>query len=173
MFCLKFFIVLITIVSSLSIEFLEETTESNSVENCGGWQVGTLSGYDNLSDDDQNPGSLAEWVGTTQKFLTDIPVASIHLKDWKISKYHTIQIKRNNVIKNVQSWDLCDDKDCGGCCTKNAKKFGGNFLLDVERRTLKKVFGITKWDQTLEKIEFQICESFDPAPIAKKYGLHQ
>ena len=158
---IKIFIVLVTFVCALSVDFLEENTESNGVANCTIWQVATLSGYDNLGGDDRHPGSLAEWTGTTDRFLTDIPVVSIHSKDWKSSKYHVIQIKRNNQIHKVQSWDLCDDRDCGGCCTRNAKKFGGNFLLDVDKRTLINVFGISHWDQTLEKVKFNICELFD------------
>lgn len=157
---LKIYLVFALVSSSLSSE-------------CSKWEIGTLSGYDNLSDDDKNPGKIAEWEGVTKEFLNDIPVVSIHLKDWELNKYHNINIKSNDVIYSVQSWDNCDDNDCDDCCTENAKKFGGNFLLDVERRTLKKVFGIEEWDNTLEKIQFQICETFDPLPIAEKYHLHQ
>ncbi len=143
---------------------------------CSSWNIATMTGYDNLDGtDDKHPGSLVDYTGTTKAFLEAVPVASILKSDWSNLKYHNITIRRKGVSRTVQSWDLCANEDCPhgekDCCTNNAKKFGGNFLLDVERRTLKKLFNITNYDETLEKIEYQICEAFDPKPIAKKWNL--
>jgi hypothetical protein len=157
----------------IAITFVVATRKSNG---CSAWQIGTLSGYDNLNGaDDKIPGSLAEYTGTTKAMLEAVPVASILFSDWNKYKYHNITVRRRGVTGTVQSWDQCVNANCPGgekdCCTKNAKKFGGNFLLDIDHRTLLKLWGITKYEDTLEKIEFQICDPFDPAPIAKKWHL--
>jgi hypothetical protein len=98
---------------------------------------------------------------------------AIHQKNWPLEKYHYIEITRssNGAVGITQSWDLCADTDCNGCCTTNAQKFGGDYLVDVERRTLQRLFGMSAWDQTFEKVTVRVCNSFDPAPIAIKYGL--
>lgn len=170
-------LITISICITQDLQFIEETKSEDltlTQNGCSGWQVATMSGYDNLSGDDKNPGSLVEYTGTTVAFLNAIPVVSIHMKDWKRDSYHYINIKRKDgTVRAAQAWDGCDDNDCddGPCCTRNAKHFGGNYLVDVERRALKNLFGISKWDQTLEKVEVQICQRFDPAPIAKKWHL--
>jgi hypothetical protein len=131
-----------------------------------------MTSYDNLTGDDSNPGCFNDYCGTTPTFLDAVPVVAIHQNNWPLDKYHNIEIKRSNgVVGIVQSWDLCADADCNGCCTTNAKAFGGNYLVDVERRTLQRLFGMTAWDQTFEKVTVRICNSFDPVPIANKYGL--
>ncbi|KAL0491334.1 isoprenyl transferase [Acrasis kona] len=143
---------------------------------CSDWKVGTISGYDNLDGgDDKHPGSLAEWSGTTTGFLNEVPVVSILQRDFKNLKYRSINIRYNGRIGTVQVWDMCVNADCPdhtNCCTDNARKFGGDFLLDVERRALKNVFGKPDWE-VLDRVEFQICDRFDPKVAAKKWHLHQ
>jgi len=140
--------------------------------NCGPSIIATMTSYDNLSVDDSNPGCFQDYCGSTTTFLNAVPVVAIHEKDWTTSKYHYIEIQLSNgVTGTLQSWDLCADADCSGCCTTNAQAFGGNFLVDVERRTLQRLFGITTWDQTFQKVTVRVCSSFDPAPIALQYGL--
>lgn len=41
--------------------------------------------------------------------------------------------------------DRCDDGDCGGCCTRNAKK-GGGTLVDLEWHTASRLWGGTPRD---------------------------
>lgn len=149
------------------------------VSSCGSWKVGTLSGYDNLDGaDDKHPGSIAEYSGTTTNFLNNVPVASILMNDWSKDKYHNIEMKYKGQTKTVQSWDQCADADCGKndlqCCTRNAKKFANpGYLLDIDKQTLSRLFGIKNYEETLEKIQYRICDKFDPTPIAKKYNLHK
>jgi hypothetical protein len=144
---------------------------------CGAWHVATMSGYDNLDGaDDQHPGCLEDYCGTTERFLSNVPVVSILQSDWHAHKYHNIEIEYKGHTGTVQSWDLCANADCGSddkdCCTRNAALYGGNFLLDVEKRTLQKIWGLN-YEHTLFKVNYRICDAFDPAPIAKRYGLHQ
>ena len=140
---------------------------------CTPWKVATMTGYDNLSGDDKHPGSVAEYTGTTPRFLNAVPVVSILLRDWKRFRYHNINIMYNFKIYRVQAWDLCSDDDCQNCCTRNAKHFGGDFLLDVERRTLEKVFKVKHYEDTMDLVHYQICDAFDPEPIAKEFGLRK
>jgi hypothetical protein len=105
-------------------------------------QYGTLSVYDNTSDDDKNPGSFMEYEHITREFLDHVPVVSIDLKsgDWKKYKYHNIDItyvdpmheplsqggssgpdfhwvnrRWKGKTRTVQAWDACSDDDCGAC----------------------------------------------------------
>jgi hypothetical protein len=146
----------------------------SGASNCGPSIVATMTSYDNLSSDDSHPGCFNDYCGTTPTFLDAVPVVAIHANNWPFDKYHNIEIKRSNgAVGIVQSWDFCADEDCpnGSCCTTNANIFGGNYLVDLERRTLQRLFGVTTWDGTREKVTVRICDSFDPAPIANKYGL--
>jgi len=151
---------------------------STTFAKCGQWKTGTMSGYDNLDgSDDMHPGSLAEWSGTNEQNLKKIPVASINMPDWNRYKYHNIEVKYNGQTRTVQSWDQCADEDCPDrtpCCTNNAKKFANpGFLIDIDKRTLKRLFGIRNYENTLARVEYRICDRFNPRPIAQANGLHQ
>ena len=57
------------------------------------------------------------------------------------SKYKdkTVQLTKNGVTFNAIIKDTCADKDCGGCCTRNAGSYG--FLIDMEYYTVKRNLG--------------------------------
>ena len=38
-------------------------------------------------------------------------------------------------------YDECADKDCGGCCSKNARQVPDNFLIDLEVNTARRFYG--------------------------------
>ena len=54
-------------------------------------------------------------------------------------KDKTVQLTKNGVTFNAIIKDTCADKDCGGCCTKNAGSYG--FLVDMEYYTVKRNLG--------------------------------
>ena len=60
-------------------------------------------------------------------------------KKWKNKK---IRLRNPKTGKTLDATvvDTCDDKDCSGCCTKNAKKNGG-YLVDLEANTAKRFYG--------------------------------
>lgn len=61
-------------------------------------------------------------------------------KKWKNKKLY---IRKEGDTGNgmlVTIVDTCDDGDCSGCCSKNAKK-GGGYLVDLEYNTAKKFWG--------------------------------
>jgi hypothetical protein len=58
--------------------------------------------------------------------------------------------------------DTCGDHDCGGCCTKNAKKHGGA-LIDMEFFTVQKYWPDIK--EPAENLDSVIC--WQPASDAK------
>ncbi len=93
---------------------LVTVTEVHSQGCSGGWEVATMSGYDNLDGaDDQHPGCVAEYCGTNENFLRNVPVVSIHIRNWRQYKYHNISVQVNGQTHTVQSWDQCADADCG------------------------------------------------------------
>jgi hypothetical protein len=132
-----------------------------------------MSGYDNLDGgDDMHPGCVAEHCGTTDAFLNANPMVSILERDFSTYKYHWIEINYNGKVGRVQVWDECANADCPDhttCCTTNAKMFGGDFLLDVDRHALKNLFAINNYDDVLNKVTFRICEKFDETTIANKW----
>jgi hypothetical protein len=146
---------------------------------CGDWKTGTISGYNNSDGaDDPNAGSLEDFTGLTAEFYANVPIASIDSSDWKHDSYHFVDIKYKGQIGRVQTWDLCLNADCPdgtNCCTDNKQKYAKpGYLLDVETRTAKRLFGIKHAEDTLlDKIEYRVCGAFDPDPIAARYGAHR
>ena len=59
------------------------------------------------------------------------------------SKYKDkkVQLTKGSVSFTAIVKDTCGDSDCGGCCTKNAGKYG--YLVDMEYFTVKRHFGST------------------------------
>jgi len=153
---------------------VSQQTPSSQNTGCGAWQTGTMSGYDNLDGaDDAHPGCLAEYCGTTAAFLNAVPVSSILARDFPNYKYHNVEINWNGKIGTVQAWDECANADCPNgettCCTDNAKLYGGDFLLDVDRHALQNVFGIANYGNVLDKISYRICAAADVKSIASKW----
>lgn len=59
-------------------------------------------------------------------------------KKWSNKKIRVRNTKTGKVLEAV-ILDTCDDGDCNGCCSKNAKKNGG-YLVDFERNTAKRFY---------------------------------
>lgn len=87
--------------------------------------------------------SLA-WVKNTNiaSFFEVGQTASSWNSKWKNKR---LQIRNPKTGKgmDVLVVDRCDDDDCGGCCTKNAKKNGGT-LIDLEWHTAQRFWGSDK-----------------------------
>jgi hypothetical protein len=143
---------------------------------CSAWQVGTLTGYNNSNfADDPNAGSVMEFTGLTDAFYNNVNIAAVDSSDWPTDKYHYVDIRYNGVIGRVGVWDACSNADCPDgtqCCTDNKKLFANpGYLLDVETRTAQRLWGVMNAENVLQdKIDYRICESFDPDAIAAMYG---
>ena len=143
---------------------------------CGAWHVGTMSGYDNSNlADDPNAGSVMEFTGLTGPFYDSVPIAAVDMSDWAGDRYHWVDINYNGTIGRVAVWDACLNQDCPdgtSCCSDNKKKYATpGYLLDVETRTAKRLWGIARAEDTVDDaIEYRICQEFDPDPIAARYG---
>jgi hypothetical protein len=148
-------------------------------DDCGPWQVGTMTGYNNSdTGDDPNAGSVAEFTGLTDEFYDNVPIASIDSSDFPRDKYHFVDINFNGAIGRVETWDECRNEDCPDgtdCCTQNKQEFAQpGYLLDVETRTAARLFGIDGAENSLNtQIEYRICGSFDPDSIAQQFGAHR
>lgn len=53
----------------------------------------------------------------------------------------TVRLVQGSVSFEATIVDTCGDSDCTGCCTKNAREFQQNYLIDIEYYTLIKYFG--------------------------------
>jgi hypothetical protein len=143
---------------------------------CGPWQTGTMTGYNNSNlADDPNAGSVMEFTGLTDAFYDNVPIASIDMSDWPSDQYHWVDINYNGKVGRVGVWDACLNADCPdgtSCCSDNKKQYANpGYLLDVETRTAKRLWGIAKGEDTLDdKIQYRICDTFDPDAVAAQYG---
>jgi hypothetical protein len=148
-------------------------------DDCSDWKVGTLTGYNNSDEgDDPNSGNLMEFTGLTAAFYANVAIASIDLSDWGSDKYHWVDINFNGVVRRVGTWDACRNADCpggGACCTENKERFATpGYLLDLETRTAKRLFGVQDAENTLQdRIEYRVCGEFDPDAIANPYGVYR
>ena len=148
-------------------------------DNCGAWNTGTMTGYNNSDlGDDPNAGSVVEFTGLTDEFYDEVPMAAIDSSDWDDEAYHYIDVKWNGQIGRVAVWDMCRNEDCPDgtdCCTNNKELFAQpGYLVDVEQRTARRLFGVDDAENTLQdEIEYRICGDFDPDEIAEQYGAYR
>jgi hypothetical protein len=63
-------------------------------------------------------------------------------KAWKRIKGKKLRVRNpeNGNTLEVEALDTCGDKDCNGCCSKNASK-GGGVLIDFESHTARRFWG--------------------------------
>jgi len=152
---------------------------NTSTAGCGDWQTGTLTGYNNSdSGDDPNAGSVMEFSGLNANFYAHVDMAAVDMSDWDHDQYHYVDVDFDGTIGRVQAWDACNDADCPDgrmCCTENKRLFAQpGYLVDVETRTAARLWGVQDAEDTLRnEIRYRICDSFDPDPIAEKYGAHR
>ncbi|HTJ42250.1 MAG TPA: hypothetical protein VL463_09170 [Kofleriaceae bacterium] len=157
----------------------DQPDADHSDTNCGAWQVGTLTGYNNSNlADDPNAGSVMEFRGLTDPFYDHVDMAAVDMSDWDGDKYHWIDVDREGVIGRVGVWDACANDDCPDgqqCCTDNKQLFAQpGYLVDVETRTAERLWGVSDGEDTLrDKIMYRVCGTFDPDAIAEMYGAHR
>ena len=72
----------------------------------------------------------------SQKWVEQHNIVAVHSKDFKKLKGKWIRVKVGGRTIDARVVDECSDKDCSGCCTRNAGKTG--FLLDLEASTAKR-----------------------------------
>jgi hypothetical protein len=148
-------------------------------DNCSGWKVGTLTGYNNSDEsDDPNAGNVMEFGGLTASFYNHVNMAAVDMSDWGDDSYHYVDVKFNGVVGRVSVWDACRNEDCPDgtdCCTANKRRFATpGYLVDVEARTAQRLWGVADAENTLQdRIEYRVCGSFDPDAIAEQYGAHR
>jgi hypothetical protein len=65
-------------------------------------------------------------------------IIAVHEKDAKKYRLKTLHLSKGGKTIDAKVYDECSDSDCSGCCTRNAKKGGLNFLIDIEKYTMKK-----------------------------------
>ena len=119
-----------------------------------------------------------EFTGLTAAFYDNVPIASIDMGDWARHRYRYIDVKYAGRTARVAAWDACADADCPdgtSCCTDNKQRFSKpGYLIDVEARTAKRLFNVDNAAQTLlDRVEYRVCERFDPDAIARRYGARR
>jgi hypothetical protein len=148
--------------------------EGLTVRGCGEWRTGTLTGYNNLSNDDNHTGSFNDYDHVTRDFLDHVNVVAIHEDDWGRGRYRNYELRVGSKTVRVQAWDLCSDRDDPACSRNKTKYAHPGYLFDMEARTARRLLGIgNAEDHLMQKVSFRVCDGFDPAPLARKYGLRR
>lgn len=95
-----------------------------------------------------------EWVKNSNivAFFQAGQTAESWRRDWANKKLRLRNPATGNTM-DVTVADTCGDKDCDGCCTKNANLNGGT-LIDLENFTAKRFFSPGKV-QGASKLEWQ------------------
>lgn len=110
----------------------------------------TVTCYNIFSHDNTSPGALAEYK-VTPSLVDAIGVAAVAEEDWRAWKGKIVDVFFDGKSARFVVLDYCADADCDGCCTQN-KHFGGNgFLLDLDARTVSRVWGIQRPEDSLMK----------------------
>lgn len=159
----------------VTLPYGDATSESAIVSNCSSWETGTISGYNALSSDNSHRAAFEDYEKISREFLAHVPVVSIHKSDWEDDRYRNIQVRYKGTTATLQSWDLCLDADCDGCCSENKRRYAKpGYLLDIESMTARRLFDVENAENNLlAKIEYRICNRFDPAPIARRYDAEK
>lgn len=127
---------------------------ANNANNNAAWNKANLTNYTaypiaGYNDPECNinycmyPGEFAYVDGAqSASWVASHNIIAVHLKDASQYKLKTLRIRFGSHQIDAVVYDYCDDKDCDGCCTQNAKANGLDFLIDMEKQTLSK-FGLT------------------------------
>lgn len=85
-----------------------------------------------------------DWVKANNIVAFYAPPNAQNRKEWAArwkNKRLRIRYPKTGKTLDVTVVDTCDDGDCSGCCSKNAKRNGNNFLIDLERHTAERFYG--------------------------------
>jgi len=124
-----------------------------------GWHKANLTMYESFPTSDEEckkyngcdyPGMFAfldkpqtlEWVKSHN-------IISVYTDSTSKYALKTLRLRKNGKTFDAVVYDTCDDKDCNGCCTINAKKGGLNFLIDMEQYTVNR-FGSFDGEDVVE-----------------------
>lgn len=114
-----------------------------------------------MSYDNTSPGAL--YVGqVSQNFVNNVNIVAVHSKFWSTYGYTQVDITYGGRTGRFVVLDLCADTDCGGCCTANMNYNNNGFLLDIDSAAARRVFGISKAENTL-----YVTASFSPVPNSR------
>lgn len=95
----------------------------------------------------QHAGKFAFVSGKMSKaWVRNHNIIAIHSKDANKYKLKTFRIKQGNRQIDAKVYDMCSDKDCNGCCTRNSRRTG--FLIDMEKHTKERFgsgSGVVEW----------------------------
>ena len=103
------------------------------------------------------------------QWVKDHAIVAVHSRDFDKFKGKDLILKDPASGKTISATvlDMCSDDDCSGCCSENAKKYGCDFLIDVEHYTLQKWMPGTDSENFFQKILWKPAEgSSEAAPEA-------
>ncbi|PZX20809.1 hypothetical protein LX69_00234 [Breznakibacter xylanolyticus] len=84
----------------------------------------------------------------TPEWVQSHNIIAIHSKHGHQYRLKTLRIRQGEHVIDAVVYDVCSDKDCNGCCTRNANENGIGFLIDMEIHTLQRFGGsdgVVEW----------------------------
>lgn len=118
-----------------------------------GWRCATATAFESYpTTDAEGIGDSGykyegQFAATDKKYskseVASMSIVSVNEKDFDQYKNKSVIIQDPGSGRTVTAkvLDLCSSRDCGGCCDKNAAKYGCDFLLDIEINTLRRLMG--------------------------------
>lgn len=104
--------------------------------------------------DDKKP---EEWVKSNNIVAFFQPPNRRNRREWE-RKWKNRRLRLRNPdtgkVMEVTVVDTCDDKDCKGCCSRNARRNGGT-LIDLERNTAMRFYSGKVQD--VARIQWQLA----------------
>ncbi|NLN62161.1 MAG: hypothetical protein GX146_04720 [Myxococcales bacterium] len=93
-------------------------------------------------------GHFAYFYGEKQSesWVANTHIAAVHQQDFDKYRGKILRIRQNGNQIDAKVYDLCADRDCNGCCTRNSAQTG--FLIDLELHTYHKLDGrngVVEW----------------------------
>ena len=82
----------------------------------------------------------------TESWVMENNIAAVHSRDANAYKLKTLRLRQNGQHDRRHGLRQCSDRDCSGCCTRNASETG--FLIDIEKYTMQRFGsgdGIVEW----------------------------
>ena len=123
------------------------------------WRKANLTNFTSYpapgSDECQNYNGC-EWAGRfafvagkqPESWVKSHNIIAVHQKDAGKYRLKTFRLRKGGKQIDAKVYDMCSDNDCSGCCTRNARRNGLNFLIDIEKYTMRRFgsgSGIVEW----------------------------
>ena len=121
------------------------------------WREANLTNFESYPDpgsDECEDFNGCKWAGRfafvdgqqSEEWVMEHNILAVHSRDADEYALKTLRLRLGSRRIDATVYDMCSDRDCNGCCTRNASETG--FLIDIEKYTMERFGegdGIVEW----------------------------